>query len=157
MRFASRCSIVALGGILPYDRRATIIPSRAPVRYPAWSLGMSRLVSSVRALPFFSRFHFRLSSILGLVWRTLVALFLLPPRSVSFSFSGSSRFRSVPASVSGEGRKRSRKFICRDVPPRSKTRMIYLHGAEGETETRWIYSTRESLSSVTSRHGGRNP
>lgn len=31
------------------------------------------------------------------------------------------------------GRKRSRKFICRDVAPYSKTRMIYLHGAEGET------------------------
>lgn len=47
------------------------------------------------------------------------------------------------------GRKRSRKFICRDMASYSKTRMIYLHGVEGETGEMDLPG--KGLSSVTRR------
>lgn len=73
---------------------------------------------------------------------------LLPSlRSSRFSLSSlSPRCRFYVCLVDG-GRKRSRKFICRDVAPYSKTRMIYLHGAEGETREMDLLG--KGLSSVT--------
>lgn len=68
---------------------------------------------------------------------------LSPPRSRNHRFC---------VCLPDGGRKRSRKFICRDVAPYSKTRMIYLHGAEGETDEMDLLE--KGLSSVTRRGGG---
>lgn len=88
----------------------------------------------------------------------LVPLFPFSSLYIS-SFSSSSSFNAATACrfcvcLPDGGRKRSRKFICRDVAPYSKTRMIYLHGAEGETDEMDLLE--KGLSSVTRGGGGRN-
>lgn len=109
---------------LPPSRLFTLARSSSSLRYP-----LSILPS------FFPLF------------RSLRFLFLL-----LFLLLHAATARRFCVCLSDGGRKRSRKFICRDVAPYSKTRMIYLHGAEGETDEMDLLE--KGLSSVTRRSGG---